>query len=225
MVFLIFLLALFLRLWNLGEFPFGFHADEARVAWNSLSILKTGKDDKGNRLALYYNTFGDYRPTGIFYLTVPSIAIFGRNEFAIRFPSALLGALTVFPLYFFVYELKKNRKVSLMASFLLAISPWHIEVSRATSEVAISAFFALFGLFFCLKLINENRKNFLWASFLFFLISYLSYHAIRFLAPFFIGAILIYCWRQIKKSASLKKTHFFAFWAYPHFKSIILDHQ
>ena len=100
-LFWIFLLALVLRIYKLGTFPYGFHLDEVKVGWNALSILKTGKDDRGNRFALYYNSFGDFRPTGIFYITIPSLAVFGRNEFAVRFPSAFLGALTIFPLFFF----------------------------------------------------------------------------------------------------------------------------
>src|SRR3989304_553965 len=109
-LFWIFLLALVLRIYKLGTFPVGFHADEARVAWNSLSILKTGADDRGNKFSLYYNTFGDFRPTGIFYATIPSIAIFGRSEFAVRFPAALLGALSVVPLFFLTNLISKNKK-------------------------------------------------------------------------------------------------------------------
>ena len=47
-LFWIFALALFLRIFKLGEFPYGFHVDEVKVAWNALSILKTGRDDQGN---------------------------------------------------------------------------------------------------------------------------------------------------------------------------------
>src|SRR4030043_303316 len=137
LLFIIFLLALLLRVYKLGTFPIGFHIDEAKVAWNAYSILKTGKDDLGKSFSLYYNTFGDYRPTGIFYVTIPSIIIFGQSEFAVRFPSAFFGALTVISLYFFVAELMKSNKQKvkyslsgMTASFLLAVSPWHIETGR-----------------------------------------------------------------------------------------------
>src|SRR5260221_370864 len=139
---LIFLLAFFLRVYKLGEFPVGFHVDEVKVGWNALSLLKTTRDDHGNDFPFYYNSFGDYRPAGIFYVTMPSIAIFGNTEFATRLPSALFGALSVFPLFLFVRQLSKSKlnknllheSTALLASFLLAISFWHIEVSRATTE-------------------------------------------------------------------------------------------
>ena len=208
---LIFLLAFFLRTYRLSTFPYGFHADEVRVGWNAYSILKTGLDDRGNRLALYYNTFGDFRPTGIFYLTIPSIAIFGTNEFAVRFPSALFGALTVFPLYLFVKELRKKGKLSInhqpfaiIAGLLLAISPWHISVSRATSEVVIALFLALFGLYLLLKGLNEKRvKNFL-LSFVLLGASYLFYHSARLFVPLSVFSILIFYLKEIKKQKLTK---------------------
>jgi 4-amino-4-deoxy-L-arabinose transferase-like glycosyltransferase len=202
----IFLLALILRTYKLGEFPYGFHVDEARVAWNALSIFKTGHDDQNKILSLYYNSFGDYRPSGIFYFTVPFIAIFGRCEFATRLPVALMGALTVIPIYFLVETVNKNRKLRFknintghLAAFLLAISPWHIDLSRATNEVVISTFFALCALLFFIKLIKSQKYNFGVFSTICIILSYLFYHAIRFLAPpFFIIAFLYYL-KGIKK--------------------------
>ncbi len=202
---LIFFIALLLRIVKLDTHPVGFHADEVRVAWNSLSILTTGKDDRRNFLSLYYNTFGDYRPTGIFYITIPSLLLFGRTEFAVRFPSALLGALTVFPLYLFVGEIsRKKSKLLLIPSFLLAISPWHIEVSRATSEVVMSVFFALFSLYFLLKTIRTQKNNYAFLSCFSIGVSFLFYHSIRFLAPLFFLATIIFYLRQIRVSKNKK---------------------
>lgn len=207
----IFILALFLRVYKLGIFPVGFHSDEARVAWNSYSILKTGKDDRGNFLSLYYDTFGDYRPTGIFYFTIPSLIIFGKNEFAVRFPSALFGALTVFPLYFFIVEILKKQgrepeniknKIALASSFLLAISPWHIEVSRATSEVIISTFFALSAMYFLVRLIKFGKSKDAIFTAILITISFFLYHSIRLLAPLFFLTITLFYLDKFKISKS-----------------------
>ena len=199
-LFLIFLLALILRVYTLSSLPQGFHADEARLGWNALSIIKTGKDDRGNFLPLYYNTFGDFRPTGIFYITAPFVLLLGNNEFAVRLPSALIGALTIFPLYFFVDQIsKKGRKPShtttlspaLISALFLAISPWHAAVSRSSSEVIISIFFSLFALVYFSKAQSSgNNRHYLLSFFLFFT-SYLFYHSIRILAPLFIATFVI----------------------------------
>lgn len=195
----IFVSALLLRLYRLGEFPYGFHVDEVKVAWNSLSIFKTGLDDHNNFLSLYYNSFGDYRPTGIFYLTIPSIAIFGRSEFATRFPEALLGALSVIPIYYLTNSLVsfKNKKkqilAGILAAILLAISPWHIDLSRATNEVVASTFFALLAIYFLIEYLKTKKLLFSYLSIFTILPSYLLYHPIRFLGPvIFITAILFF---------------------------------
>lgn len=203
-IFWIFVLALVLRIYKLGSFPVGFHEDEAKVAWNAVSILKTGADDKGSKFSLYYNTFGDYRPTGIFYFTIPSIAIFGRNEFAVRFPSALFGALTVLPIFFLSKELFKKYKWALIASFLLAISPWHIEVSRATSEVAMSTFFAIFAIYFLIRLIKTSNKKYVSSTIISIFIAYFLYHAIRFLAPPFFFITIAFYNKEIRKKITKK---------------------
>ena len=204
---LIFVIALFFRLYRLGEIPVGFHADEVRVGWNAYSIMKTGMDDRGNRFSLYYNTFGDYRPTGIFYLTIPSIFIFGNNEFAVRLPSALLGALTIFPLFFLVREVIRlagrnstrnySETVTFGALALLTISPWHINVSRSTSEVAIAMFLVLLGMYFLLSFLNQKERKFLLASLVIFLASYFFYHSARILVPLFAVATIGYYWKSL----------------------------
>ncbi|MFZ5932952.1 MAG: glycosyltransferase family 39 protein, partial [Patescibacteria group bacterium] len=200
LIFLVFLVALTLRLYKLNEFPVGFHADEVRVGWNALSILETGKDDRGNKFALYYNTFGDFRPTGIFYLTIPSIGVFGRNEFAVRFPPALLGALSVISLYFFVSYLTKNKSLALFSAFLLAISPWHLTTSRATSEVVMSLALTLTGLFLFLKGLNAKSKKLIILSGITFSISYFFYHSVRILTPLFVLTLIVYFARKIKEA-------------------------
>lgn len=198
-LFWVFILALVLRIYRLEEFPVGLHVDEIKVGWNALSILLTGKDDHLNYFPLYYNSFGDFRPTGIIYLTMPSLLFLGKTIFAIRFPSALFGALTVIPLYFFIRKIS-DKKTGLIAASILAISPWHLEVSRATSEVAISAFFAIFAIYFFLVLIETKKRIYAFASALFTFVSYLLYHSIRVLAPLFYIAILIYYLKGFKKS-------------------------
>jgi len=213
---LIFVLALLLRVYKLGQFPEGFHVDEVKVGWNAYSILKTGLDDRGNKLTLYYNSFGDFRPTGIFYLTIPSIIIFGLNEFAVRFPSALIGALTVFPLYFLTKEFargktKKDDKTpslaAIISALLLALNPWHISTSRATSEVIISTFFSLSGLFLFLKGLNQKKTKPIIAACILLAISYFFYHSIRLLAPMFLFTIIAFYWRSLKPN--LKKCSVF----------------
>lgn len=201
---LIFLLALILRVYRLGTFPVGFHADEVRVAWNTKSLMETGKDDRGIRFPLYYNSFGDYRPTGIFYMTIPSLAVFGDTEFATRFPSALFGALTVFPLYALGYLLTKNKKIALLSAFFLSIVRWHVTTSRATSEVVISLFFFVAALWLYEKAKVKANVRFLIASLGLIVVSYFFYHSVRLLAPIYFLSLLILDKRILQKVQLIK---------------------
>ncbi len=203
-------MALFLRVYKLGTIPSGFHVDEVRVGWNAYSILKTGRDDRGNFLPLYYNTFGDYRPTGIFYLDIFSIIIFGLNEFSVRLPSSLVGALTIFPLYFFVLEIAKEKKIALFSSMFLALSPWHISVSRATSEVVISMFLGLLGFYFLICSINKkDKRKYMIFSLISLIVSYFFYHSIRVIAPIFCIFTIYYYLAKIKVWSFKKGLIFF----------------
>lgn len=158
----ILLLAVLLRLWGLGSTPPSPDWDEAALGYNAYSIYHTGKDEYGEFLPVVLRSFDDYKPALYAYLTIPSILLFGVNTFAVRFVSALFGILTVAVTYFFVKELfgkygitlngkqLKPEYLGLLAAFLLAISPWHIQFSRIAFESNVGVAFNLFAAYFFL---------------------------------------------------------------------------
>lgn len=85
-LFLIVLLASLLRFYHFTSNPPGLNTDETAIGYNAYSILKTGKDEYSQKFPLAFRSFDDYKPPLYIYLTVPSVAIFGLNEFAVRFP-------------------------------------------------------------------------------------------------------------------------------------------
>src|SRR5438874_13442703 len=91
---LIFIGAIIIRMYNLTNVPYGFHEDEAHIGYNAYSLFKTGHDKNGVFLPLAIDQFGDYRPSGLHFLTVPSVAAFGLTVFATRLPVAIIGALS-----------------------------------------------------------------------------------------------------------------------------------
>ncbi len=191
----IFILGFFLRTWNLTSLPPGFHVDEVKAGWNAFSLWKTGRDDWLHAFPLHYDTFGDQRPTGFFYSAVPSLAIFGLNLFAIRFTSALFGSLAVIAVFFLVSELDiKNSKLKIKnyAAFLLALSPWHISLSRASSEGIIATTLLLFGLVYFLACLRQKSVPKLFLALVFLCLSYFFYHTTRILVPIFVLLTLVY---------------------------------
>lgn len=154
-LFAILILAALLRFWRLGKAPPSPDWDEAALGYNAYSILKTGKDEYGQFLPLILRSFDDYKPAIYAYLIIPFIKLFGLNIIAVRLPSALLGILAVFATFICLKEVFKNSKyalnVPLAASFLLAISPWHLQFSRVAFESSIGLFFNILLTLFFLK--------------------------------------------------------------------------
>ncbi len=190
-MFIIFVSA-FLRLWQLGNVPPSLDWDEAALGYNAYSILKTGRDEYGTAFPLVLRSFDDYKPPLYMYLTVPSVALFGLEPWAVRLPSAILGILAVIGTYFLVRELfkkienlkLKNENLALIASGLLAIAPWHIQFSRIAFEANSGVTLNIWAVFAFLKGL-QSRSWLVLSAFLFGLGLY-AYHSERIFVPFLV---------------------------------------
>lgn len=214
---LIFLLALFLRTYKLGQYPVGFLWDEAALGYNAYSILNTAKDEYGKFLPIIFKSFGDYKPGFYVYLTIPSVLIFGLNEFAVRFPSALFGSLTVVFLYLFMKEFF-NKETSpynkfvfsnllpLLSAFLLTISPWHINFSRGSWELNIMLFELVLGLFLLARYHKTQKKSLLIVSAFVFTFSLFTYQAAKLLMPVLVLGFFFFFREKLLKND--KKNYF-----------------
>lgn len=189
----IIILAAALRFYQLGTNPPGLDWDETAEGYNAYSILKTGRDEYGYKLPLSFRSFDDYKPPLYIYMTVPSVALFGVDDFAVRFPSAFLGVLTIIFCYLMVFELFKNRPVALLAALFLAISPWHLQFSRVGFETNSTIFFSTFGTWAFLKGTKSNGpKITLWMSLasVAFGLNLFMYHNSRVFIPLFTPILL-----------------------------------
>jgi 4-amino-4-deoxy-L-arabinose transferase-like glycosyltransferase len=199
----IFLLAFFLRFYKLGDIPLGFYQDESAIGYNAYSIIKTGRDEYGKFFPLYFKSFGDYKLPVYIYADIIPIIVFGLNEFAVRFPSALFGFLTIIIFYFFVEKLTANKKLALLATLFLTINPWSLFYNRATYEVSISIFFFILGnLFLHLFFIERKKGTFLLGTFC-FIISLYSYNLTRLLSP--VLYTITFAYYVYQKKMALKK--------------------
>ena len=196
----IILLAAFLRFYKLTSNPPGLYWDEAVFGWDAYSILKTGRDHHGATLPLFFESFGDWKLPVYHYLLVPSIAIFGLNEFAVRFPSALSGVLTVAFFYLLVLKLSGNERLSQLSAFFLAISPWHIQFSRGGFESTVGLFFVVSGVYFSLSAMDDQKTVKVLAAAGLFILSMYSYHAYRIFTPFLVLGLVIFYFEKIKKN-------------------------
>ena len=193
-------LASFLRLNQLNTLP-ALNADEAAIGYNVYSLINTGRDEHGHIWPIHFESFGDWKPGLFFYVVLPFVKLFGLNEWAIRIPGAVLGVGTVWLVYLLVGELFSAKNFKLLASFLLAISPWHIHFSRGAWEVNAGTFFIVLGVWAFLRWTNVKDRKWLFICIFALVASLYTYHAARIVIPLLVlGMLTIYRSQILNKS-------------------------
>jgi 4-amino-4-deoxy-L-arabinose transferase-like glycosyltransferase len=188
LIVLVFFLAFFLRFNKVTQDPPSLNWDEVSIGYNAYSILKTGRDEWGKFLPLHFKSYGEYKLPAQIYASIPAIAIFGLNEFGVRITPVIYGALTVLLLYFLAKELFDNKWIGLISSFFLAVSPWHIHLTRASFESSFSVFWIVMGMWLLVK--SFKNPKWLIASVIPFAISVYTYNSARVFTPLFLASIL-----------------------------------
>lgn len=181
-----------LRFVSLGGNPPSLNWDEVSHGYNAYSVLKTGMDQWGEKFPIFnFRAYGDYPTTLNLYLTVPFLIIFGLTEFALRFPHALIGILTIISVYFLTFGITKKNKLSLLAAFLAAIGPWYVFTSRFVLQSNLSVFLLISS---AALFVNRNKgKALLPLSIFTLFLTLFSYHTTRIFSPLLLlGSIFIY---------------------------------
>src|SRR3989344_5322114 len=93
------IIASLLRVIKLDTYPPALYSDEVAQGYNAYSVLTTGLDEYGTWLPVSFRSFGDWKPPLPTYFMVPTIAVFGLNEYGIRISSALFGIGSVLLTY------------------------------------------------------------------------------------------------------------------------------
>jgi len=202
----IILIASFLRLWNLSSNPPSLFGDELDLGYQAYSILKTGRDYYGNFMPIHFHSLAEWRTPLYLYSAVPTVAIFGISPLGVRLPAAIFGILGVLVFYLLVKKLTLNNKQSLalraeplaiIASFLLAISPWHIQYSRAGFEVTLMLLLLLLGLYFFFK--SFHNSKFIIHSSICFVLTPWVYSTAKLFTPLLLLFLLLVWWKEIVK--------------------------
>src|SRR3989338_5994195 len=194
----IILISSVLRLYKLDTIPPSLYWDEVSLGYNAYSILATGHDEHGRFLPLTnFAAFGDYKPPGYIYAAVPSVAIFGLNEFAIRFPSALFGILTVLLTYILAKKLFEKENLAQLSALLLAISTWHIGLSRGAFEGNLALFFSTLGIYLFIKFAKDNAL-FIYFCATAFLVAVYTFTGHRLFVPFILLVLVIQFRKQVQ---------------------------
>jgi hypothetical protein len=185
----IIILAIFFRFYQIVALPGGLFPDEAA---NGLDINLM---QQGQLQPFYERSNG--RESLFFYMLWGSVEVFGKGPWQHHIVSALIGLLSVLGCFLVTKklfslnaqtDLEKQRaiNIALMASFFMAVSTWHIVLSRTAFRANLIPLFSSFTIYFLLNAFTSitKKKRYFWAilSGAFFALGFYTYIAYRIMA-------------------------------------------
>ena len=194
---LILLLGIFLRVYQFGTLPIGLNQDEAFAGYEAFSLAHYGVDSAGYHNPVYFVSWGSGMNVLESYLAIPFVWLFGLSVYTIRMPQLICGILSVPVLYLLLREVTENKRTALIGMGLLAISPWHIMLSRWGLESNLAPAFLLFGLYFFVKGVRDNRYFIL--SAVFYGLTLYAYAITWAVVPLMVAGSCLYLWWSGKK--------------------------
>ena len=109
LIFLILLLGIIVRIYNVGEMPNALNVDEASSGYDTFSIMKNGVDRNGNELPVVLYAWGSGQSVLYTLISIPFVAILGLNEFSIRIAMAIIGSISLIVIYYLFKNIFENR--------------------------------------------------------------------------------------------------------------------
>lgn len=192
---LILIIASILRFYKLTQSPPSINWDEASIGYNAYSVLKTGKDEWGTLMPVSFKAFGEHKLPGMIYASIPAITLFGLNEFSLRITPVIIGLLAIYFMYKFTSELT-NEKTGLIAAFLMAISPWHIHISRISFEAGLALLFIELSLLYFVKSLKNTK--YLYHTTIFAIFSIYTYNSAKIVIPILTLVYLLLFTQRLK---------------------------
>ena len=146
---LILILALGLRLVNLGQSLWLDEASQATMSQKTISDI-------------WYQRSGDFHPP-LFYILTHYWMQINKSEAFLRLLPVTFGVVSVGLIYLI------NKKIGLLAAFFLAINPYHIYYSQEFRSYSMLAMLGILSMYFLVK------KKYIWMAIVNTLILYTHY--------------------------------------------------
>lgn len=123
-----------------------------------------------------YSQLATGHSTLYFYKILGSLKTFGINTFALRFPSAVFGILSILLFYLIIKKIFKQQLLSFLLALTLLSSHWFINFTRFSFEATFLLFLELVSIYFLLRFDDDPRSSlYLTLSGVFAGLSFLSY--------------------------------------------------
>ena len=189
----ILVIASLLRLWQLDRVSVSLFGDELDVGYHAYSILKTGRDYSGNFLPIHFQSLAEWRTPLYLYSVVPTVALFGVSPWGVKLPAAIFGILGVWVFYLFIRQITGKQGIALLCALVLALSPWHVQYSRAGFEVTQLLTLYIAGIYFFLRGLKNGK--WLFPSAVFLALTPWAYSTAKLFLPLTFAALVL-IWRR-----------------------------
>ena len=139
-----------LRLVAFGQIPPGLYHDEAYHGLDALQILE-------GDLSLYFPANNGREPLFI-YLIALTVGLLGKSPFALRLPSFFVGLLTIAATAAMGRALF-SRRVGLLAAAVLAVTLWHVHLSRVGFRAVLLPLFVALTVWQIVRGIKGDKET------------------------------------------------------------------
>jgi 4-amino-4-deoxy-L-arabinose transferase-like glycosyltransferase len=171
-----------LRLVSLGEVPPGLYHDEAYHGLDALEVLD-------GRLSVYFPANNGREPLFV-YLVALAVGLLGRSPFALRLAAVPVGVLTVAATAAMGRALF-SRRVGLLAAAVLALTLWHVHLSRVGFRAVLLPLFIALTIWQAARGARTGRRRHWLAAGILYGLSFYTYNAAR-LTLLAVGAFCLY---------------------------------
>jgi 4-amino-4-deoxy-L-arabinose transferase-like glycosyltransferase len=181
---LILIVGVAMRLVDLGSHPYGVYQDEAVNGLDALHVIDGARP-------LYFTANNGREPFFI-YLVAIGVALFGQNALGLRAAAAFVGLLTVAATYLLGRSWHSQR-AGLIAAGLLAVTLWHVHLSRISFRAGSLPLFAALALGLGALALKRQSRRLAAIAGIAYGLSFYTYLAARF-TPLALLLIALYGW-------------------------------
>lgn len=202
---IIFLIGCFVRVYKLGQIPFGVYIDEPPLAYSAWCIANYGVDRYLKSYPVYFRNWYSGQSPLYIYLLSAIYKLGGKvgNVFVMRLPACILSILIMVVVYLTVKELTQKKYLHIFALLVTAFSPFFVLQGRVALDCNLLLFCISISIFFLIRYLNKGKLYLLLCSYALFALALYSYALSYILLACFIPTISFYL--LFTKKVELKK--------------------
>jgi hypothetical protein len=185
-MFVLVLVGGWLRFYNLHEVPAGYTWDEAAITYDAWALSLSGKDHWGVSFPLSLKSFGDYKAPVFSYLMAGMFLFTDVYPGLIRIVAAFSGTMLILITFALTKSLFNNPPLALIAATLIAVSPWHIHISRVGFEAGLATTLLATSVY----LFIQKKQWLITVSFIVFGLTFYTYHSSKIIITVLLPALL-----------------------------------